>query len=564
MATGLLESQSLNYLDLIGNGRSYEVPPFQRDYSWDEEQWEDLWQDILELRDKPEARHYLGAVVVQAKSDRESVLIDGQQRLATLTILALAIISKLNAMADAKIDPEANRDRAAALRSRFVGDKDPASLVEQSKLKLNETDNGLFADYLVQNRNHPNPARLPHSNQLLLRAFTYFRKQLDKEPGLQKDGVALARLLSESAARGLIFIRISVQDEVSAYTVFETLNARGLELSTTDLLKNYLFSRLTGHDLEHLQRRWRDLVARTTQRGFVDCLRYHMLCSKPVVRKERLFKEVRDTYRDASNVLELIDELEPRAEVFAAVQDPSDPYWLGKPEQQASVEALSLFGVRQFMPVLFAACERFDAEIIGQVLRTIVTISFRFSVVSKLNTNSLEPIYSKAAQAILAGRATNASQVFSFLQEAYVSDEKFQTDFEGLRFEPKGKSAKQARYVLRCIESRSLLYRQTDLDLSLEHVLPLNPDNAWLDVAPVERWTALSESVGNLLLLEPSLNREAGVQPYAVKRGIYQRSAVASARLMAESSGDEWGPAQIAARSRALARQAVQVWRCDF
>ena len=109
--TNILNTRTINYLELIGNGRSYRVPPYQHEYSWSEDQWEDLWNDITDLGSRPEDRHYLGALVVEGRSDREFLVIDGQQRLATLSLLALAVISRLRALADDGIEPYANRER---------------------------------------------------------------------------------------------------------------------------------------------------------------------------------------------------------------------------------------------------------------------------------------------------------------------------------------------------------------------------------------------------------------------------------------------------------------------
>ena len=76
----ILNTRTINYMELIGNGKLYRVPPYQGDYSWSQEQWEDLWNDIVELRPRSEDRHYMGALVVEGKSDREFLVIDGQQR----------------------------------------------------------------------------------------------------------------------------------------------------------------------------------------------------------------------------------------------------------------------------------------------------------------------------------------------------------------------------------------------------------------------------------------------------------------------------------------------------
>ena len=87
--TNVLSAATINYLELIGNGKRYRVPPYQRDYAWSEEEWEDLWNDVPHLRRQPDDRHYTGALVVQGRSDREFTIIDGQQRLATISILYL-------------------------------------------------------------------------------------------------------------------------------------------------------------------------------------------------------------------------------------------------------------------------------------------------------------------------------------------------------------------------------------------------------------------------------------------------------------------------------------------
>ena len=88
------------------------------------------------------------------------MIIDGQQRLATLSLFALAVIGRLQAMTDTGIDSKANAERAQGLRSRFIGEKDPASLTESSRLYLNETDDAFYQDYLVQLRPPPQRAWL--------------------------------------------------------------------------------------------------------------------------------------------------------------------------------------------------------------------------------------------------------------------------------------------------------------------------------------------------------------------------------------------------------------------
>lgn len=413
----MLNARTINYLEQIGNGKRYRVPPYQRDYSWSEEQWDDLWNDIVELHTKPDSYHYMGALVVQEESDRDLLIIDGQQRMATLSIFALAVIALLDDLAGKGIEPERNRERMRELRNRFIGERDPASLIESSRLTLNENDNPFYQDYLVQLRKPQHPRGLSWSNRLLWECFRFFKDRLGQLFAHSRDGAAITRLLSETVARRLLFILITVADDLNAYTIFETLNARGLELTVTDLLKNYLFSRVhVASDLQALQRRWQRLIATVTPERFPEFLRYHLLCEVPQVRSQRLFKLVRERVQTPQQVFTLLEALEARAELFAALSDPAHGYWNDLTEARQYIRELNLFRVKQMTPVLFAAWEHLTPDNVVRVLRMISIISFRYTVVSALNPNELESIYHEAARAIIEQRVTTPAELFAILK----------------------------------------------------------------------------------------------------------------------------------------------------
>jgi hypothetical protein len=508
----------------------------------------------------------MGALVVEGESDREFLIIDGQQRMATLSLLALAVIERLLLIADRGLAPDANRERAKELRNRFLGEKDPASLVESSRLFLNETDNAFYQDYLVQLRPPLNPRGLPKSNRLLWECCRYFAARLAAIGELHEDGEALARVLSETVARQLLFILITVDDELNAYTVFETLNARGLELTTTDLLKNYLFSRVrVASDLQVLRRRWRSLIATVAQERFPEFLRYHLLCAQPKIRSQRLFKLVRDRARTPEDVFTLLQALEGRAELFAALSDPGHGYWAELPGARSLVRDLNLFRVRQMTPLLFAAWERCSREEFVRVLKLVSVIAFRYTVVGGLNTNALEPVYHLAAKAVLARQATSPAQVFALLQPIYVEDGKFRQDFALLAVETSGQRKKLAKYILaRLEEDASGRACDPDTDpASIEHILPEIPPEEWIQDFPRERWEAAVYRLGNLTLLEPAANRQVGSATCAAKLEAYGRSGYAVTRRIVELAPERWTPEILDERQRQLAARAVHLWRAD-
>ena len=563
----LLNTRDMNFLDLIGNGKIYRVPPFQRDYSWEEEQWEDLWSDILELRSKLTERHYMGALVVEGKNDREFKIIDGQQRIATLSILALAVIGKLKEMAANGVEPEANAERAQGLRSKFIGEKDPASLVESSKLYLNETDNAFYQDYLVQLRAPRNPRGLPKSNRLLWDCFRFFAAHLDQVAEFAADGEALARLLSESVARQLLFILITVDDDLNAYMVFETLNARGLELSSTDLLKNYLFSRVkVSADLEALQRRWRSLITVVRQERFPEFLRYHLLCEQPKIRTQRLFKMVRDRVTSPQQVFDLIDALDANGELFAALSDSHHGYWTEHPKCRPYIRELNLFRIRQMTPLLFAAWASLSKDAFADILMIVSVISFRYSVVGGLNTNALEPIYHQAAKAVLNGTAKSPRDVFQILSGIYVDDRKFEQDFAAVVVDTSGQSKRLAKFILCRLEedaTQRICDPETD-PATIEHILPENPADAWTATFPKAQWETNVYRLGNLALLEAGPNRSVGNAEFEQKRDAYTRSKYATTQKIAAAAPEQWTPELLEARQLLMAKRAVHIWRSPY
>ncbi len=562
--SNLLNTTTATLLDLLGSGKVYSVPAYQRDYSWEEDQWEDLWSDIEELSNSPDSKHYMGALVVQARTDREFLVIDGQQRIATLSVIALAAISVIRDLGADPAEKEANRQRATELRNRFVGEKNPASLVETSKLFLNQTDNEFYQDYLVQLKEPLNLRKLPKSNRLLWGCFTWFKSKLVAR---NASGEAIARLLLEAVARQLLFILITVEDDLNAYTVFETLNARGMELSATDLLKNYLFSKVAaGPDLDSLQRRWRSVLATVRQERFPDFLRYHLLCENNKIRKERLFKLIRAEVQTPAHVFTLMDALEARAELFAAIDDAEHEYWIDVYEAKPIIRELNIFQVKQMTPLLFAAWEKLSKPDFVRILKLVSVISFRYTVIGSLNTNELEPVYHRAAKALLIGDANSPAQVFEILRSVYVSDEDFQNNFEGKSMDSSGQRKKVLKYILCTFEADAAgkaCSWETDPG-SIEHVLPQNPSDQWDALIPQDRQDEFVYRIGNMTLLEAGINRELGNAAYSTKRDAYAGSSYELTKAIANQAPEEWTIPYINERQKALAQRAVHLWRSPF
>lgn len=560
----LLDTRTTSFGDLIGNGKIYQVPPFQRDYSWSQEHWEDLWQDVYALHTTPEASHYMGVLVLQRlpTSDKTFTIIDGQQRLATLSLIAIAVIDQIQRLVDQGVEAEANQERQEILRRTYLSDRDPRSLRYSSKILLNETNNDFYQSNLINLREPLNIRSLAYSNQLLWQSFQYFSQQLEGLPTVIQSGETLVTFLTDTIAQRLLFIQINVEDELNAYTVFETLNARGIELSSTDLLKNYIFSLFQGpDDLLSAQRQWKRIMTTVQMEKFPEFLRYYLSLKQTRVRRERLFKHVRESITDAQSAFDLLDQLENYSSLFIALGNANDEFWRDAPENQPYIRELELFGVKQAYPTLFAAYNRFSRENFTRLLKLVCVISFRYTVVSSLNPNELEILYNKVALAITNHDITHPRQVFESLRSIYVADEKFSQDFSLLAISTRGQKKKLARYILGKLEADASHLEIKEESFSIEHILPESPKEGWRQQFTDAQIDAMTYRLGNLLPLEPSLNRQVGNDPYPLKQRVYQQSVYALAKAVV---AEDWTPDALAARQRQLARRAVQIWRADF
>ena len=559
----LLDTRTVSFGDLIGNGKIYQVPDFQRDYSWKEENWEDLWQDILVLLES-KSSHYMGAIVLQdsATSDKNFTIIDGQQRLATLSIIAIAVIDKIKQLINREIQTEDNKIRRDILTRNYLGDKDPRSLRYSSKLILNENNNDFYQGNLINLRKPLNVRSLAKTNQLLWQAFEYYSERLQELTEIVNSGDKLAEFLTDTIAQGLLFIQISVEDELNAYTVFETLNARGIELSSTDLLKNYLFSLFQGpDDLREAQRQWKRIINTVQMERFPEFLRYYLSLKQTRVRRGRLFKIVRNSVKNAAEAFALLDRLEDYSSLFVALSNHNDDFWRDIPNNKPYVRELQLFKVKQAYPTLLAAYKSFSADDFTRLLKLVCIFSFRYTIVSSLNPNELEKIYNQVAIEICRENINSPRQVFAKLKSVYVSDEKFLQDFSYLSISTRGQKKKLAKYILCKLEEYASGKLVEEDNFSIEHILPESPSEIWRKDFNEIQIEEMVYKIGNLTLLEPSFNRQIGNEAYSEKQKLYEKSVY---ELTSNIQAEEWTPDNINLRQTRLARSAVHIWRADF
>lgn len=555
--------------EVFSNGKRYIVPPFQRDYAWEESEWMELWTDLMELRRASKTdhhNHYLGALVLQRTAQRaEMNIIDGQQRLVTLSLLALSVIGRIEKLIKRGLSPDDNRERVRILREKFVSTKDSASLQHRSRMKLNDHDNPFYELYLVQAKEPTRPNSLKGSEQRLYRAFKFFDQAIEKQLGADADGETLARFLEETVANRIRFIEILVEDDETAFTVFETLNARGIALGTADLLKNFVFSIAAkggANDL-NMAKSWWDQILDLVPMDQLASFMFHKLAGKVAdLREKRVFTEVKRLVPEKMTIFDFLRDVKDAADIYAGLDYPNSDFWAEFPDARKHVRVLDILRVEQCRPVILAAFPRLSErpERLARLLRNLVTISLRATVV-RINTGDLQRVYHATAVKIENGELKSPLAITKSLADITPTDEDFKAGFAQWKLEPKGPRKRLLRYVLGELEAAvgGAVIDFEASDATIEHILPENPNGEWELFSGEDRQRDITR-LGNLTPLEYSLNREIGSSNFEQKWNIYQRSRYKLTRDIVHS---EWSPAAVRARQLVLAEKAVAIWRID-
>ncbi len=556
----LLDTKTVNSNEVLGNGKKYVVPQYQRDYSWKEDNWEDLWADILLVLESNSV-HYMGAIVLQSRGNKIYNIIDGQQRLTTITIIALACISKIKELAENNIEKEANLERVKLLSSKFIGEKEPTSLTYYSKMSLNENNNYFFQSYILPIRNPPTLSPYKDSDKLLFKSFHFFKEKINKHFEINPQGEEIAKFLNEKVAERLMFIQIIVENELRAYAVFETLNSRGVGLTVTDLLKNYLFSIVPEIDLYHVRTQWSKIVDTVGLDNFPVFLRDYWISRNKLVRQEYIYKNIRTKIQNVDQLTLLMDELEKNAELYVALHHSNDVSWSGNKETKKRIKELEIFQIKYCFPILLIAYQKMPTHF-DKVLKMITVISFRSTVIRGNYSGRLEEVYNKASIKIANGEIKTPQQLADVIQELYLNDVDFKNDFSTIALNTR-KNKKLIRYILFEIENQisNNSYDFEEHSATIEHILPENPSEKWESYFPRSELDNYVVRLGNYTLLEATKNRDIGNKLYEEKISVYESSGF---EMTKKISYPEWTPFFLDKRQSDLAKIATSIWKISY
>jgi uncharacterized protein with ParB-like and HNH nuclease domain len=560
--SNLLDTKTVNSHEVLGNGKRYFVPLYQRDYAWQEHHWEDLWADILAIEESKKV-HYLGAIVLQNKGNKNFAVIDGQQRLSTITIMALACIKILKDLAEKNIEKAQNEERIQILSAKFIGEKEPTSLIYSSKLQLNQNNNLFFQmNLLTLKRPHDLVLlKLNESDKLLFKAYNFFYACIQEHFATEISGEKIAHLLNQVIGEKLIFTQIIVDNELQAYTVFETLNSRGMALSISDLIKNYLFSLASPLEiLPVISQKWEQITASVGLDRLAIFLRHYWIAKNKLVRQEHIFRNIKAKITNTEDLLSFLEDLEKFVIIYAALHNSADELWRGNKAIKKGIKELEIFEVTQGLPLLLITYDKIP-HVFEKVLQFVTVISFRATVIGKQQNKKLEETYNKVALGVANGEIATPLQIAEELKDLYVRDVDFKNDFSTISFHAR-KNKKLLRYILFELENQlannGSLYDFEDNAATIEHILPENAGAAWEQFFPKQSIENYVCRLGNYTLLEESKNKEIGNALYEAKQIVFKTSNFVMTKQIDFAV---WNSNNLDKRQINLAKMATAIWK---
>jgi hypothetical protein len=551
-------SQTVEGLLSLGTAQ-FEVPPFQRTYSWGADEINQLIDDVFgESPEVPntELPYFLGSIVLATKEDGApgpDLILDGQQRLTTLSLLISVLIHRL---ADSGVE-DVSDYRAYLVSRRVKGQPRP-------KVLLQNEDRRVYESLIREPSNYKDPK---YKNTSIGVALARIYVGVDQYVELAKSNTSASDIYGTMLERILYdveIVRITAPSEKDAFRLFETLNDRGLALSAADLIKNKLFSRC-GSEIEDATDSWASVVACTKDDDIVDFLRYYWIASHGLVRKRGLY----DKYRNHINTLGpteaalLAIELDESARTYEQVVNPNPKTYSWGEEVAFTLERLNTYRARGCRPVILA-CSKYRPDDVPRIAYLCESITVRHSIVGEKSTNRLEAIYAEICKALRSSRGS-VQEIFAREDlSAYLREIPSDTEFVNKLENMEVLSVTPAwREILAQINSR-LGTGETRVEspnrVHVEHILPQNPRATVLTESDVsmEEAAQLVSRIGNLTLLSGRKNREASNKPFSDKRANYAVSEIAMTQQLA--AYDRWRKEQIEARSTKLAATAAEVY----
>lgn len=540
----------------------YDIPRYQREYTWNQRDWANLYDDITQN----DAGYFLGSFIVvngTVNSKMDTIhyeVIDGQQRLTTLSLLLAALYTRIMEHKDS-IDDDMMLDDIRPLRNRLIlkSDKSMTRVIPQVQNHNLEDYRWILKEHIGLDAVMQKPKFL--GLRKMSKAFNYFYDRLGEDVG-NRDGIECVRCLLDICRLvcSAVVVQITVDSHADAYTLFASLNNRGVPLSAVDLIKNMLLGKVAGVDdgqLNYYFERWQEVLHnlgddyKTQERFFrqnYDAFRREV--NKPfigesgsqlplgsVATRSNLLKIYEKRMESDDGALKVLDELTENSALYSRIIGLDQE----SPDSELSHQLLELSraqGVASYLMLLFLFKKQNQLELKDETLAFLVKLLVCFFVRRNLTdtppTRDLERLFISICESLesegLKGVAA-AEYIKKRLVDVSASDASFKERLEGPIYDV---NPDMTRYILTVIASPSVTkemkplwerYASGNYVWTIEHIFPQgkNIPDEWVKMVAdgdmskaVEVQEKQVHTLGNLTIT--GYNSKLSNMPFVTKR----------------------------------------------
>jgi uncharacterized protein with ParB-like and HNH nuclease domain len=582
-AQNFCDSRSLSLGDFLRSG-SYKIPEYQRDFAWDENQFYRLWQDIqsliennwtnLKITSEPKP-HFFGAIVVESSGDvlNPECIVDGQQRIVCITIL----LSILHEFSNHIQDPSTRENLTSFIFQLICNSGEGAQ--RKSRILLGN-EHEFFENFIIKkftefDRNKywktiPDTERNRIKNKIF-ECESFFRNKIKaRYPHSDADYAENIKILYQTLIEYFVILKLTVKSPKVAYSIFETLNERGLELSQADLIKNEVMrlADIKG-ELKKAVKYWEEIVKALpdTDSAVTIFLRFQYLSKHGSCQAQDLFDKILNLLKP-KDVINYLEELKIESKLYSKLlQSSADNTWNDKINK--ALDDINVLNISHSYPLLLSGSIRFgnDESSFEKMVLTTRNFCFRFLTIGKKGVANLETHIGNSAR-MLRNESNDLNEVLKSVVE-HDSDTSFKENFALFQTN----KTKIVFFIIKEIEDhlakgQGITVLQHSPSQHIEHIMPKNPGQWWNHVQNDERYENYLWKLGNLLILEKDINKEIKNLDYGKKYKNTSNLGYSNSKLKLPAATTQfldtkgkWNFDSIIKRQKYLAKKyACNVW----
>lgn len=514
----ILKADALAVSDILE--KSHVIPRFQRPYSWGKEEIELFYNDIIEN----EKNYFIGHMVTYKIGNERKGVIDGQQRITTITLALCAIRNKFiefdaRKLADGTQNYIQKKDRSGDLQNILISETS-SPFIKKSFQDIPDNVSSIFPS-------------LPQTEEevSLKNAYDQINNKIElKLQGYRRDDHRknfLTKLRDKLLDVTLIYVELENQDD--AYVIFQTLNSTGKDLDLIDLIKSQLLNLLRDRDTSSdvYKEHWNKLICSLNQDKISpDTFFQHFWVSiNGLVTKAKIFKQFKKAITKKKNAERMLKDIIDDSKVYLFIENPSSSNMFHNTNIAESLMALKTFKVRLAHPFILSMLRSYNNHItaknIRECLKKIEKFHFLYTAITSSRASGISNRY--AAYAKRLSSATSANEQNTIVRELKF-DEKFPTfeefyeKFEQKLFYKKNTTDRKViRYILTQIDKhlKPRNGRSTDYGaMTIEHILS-------------QERTSFGEHIGmigNLILVDRKTQSKLGAKSLQEKISILHKN----------------------------------------